>query len=225
MPHLTGAGHGPDTDQPLREEQISPDLFQGIYEQVLGIPTAGRGQYSRWLGNRWQDAVQQWALATTPELRQDYNVNDQIPSEAGTTLGRFGDPTSLSFRDWLNQVKGTEAMFGSTARFGGGPGSIQDRIGEFDPERLSALVEDIGTTKGSVAAGLFDYATRRNLQNRFGRLAGAGMFRRAMSEPAQRQYQVQQAMAQDRFDDSGQVIEPDTFLQSRLANLRARYGF
>ena len=208
----------------LREEQISPDLFQGIYEQVLGIPTAGRGQYSRWLGNRWQDAVQQWALATTPELRQDYNVNEQIPGE-GTTLGRFGDPTNLSFRDWLNQVKGTEAMFGSTARFGGGPGSIQARIGAFDPERLRALVTSIGEDKGSVAAGLFDYATRRNLQNRFGRLAGAGMFRRAMSPEAQRQYQVEQAMAQDRFDDFGQVIEPDTFLQSRLANLRARYGF
>ena len=215
----------------LREEQISPDLFQGIYEQVLGIPTAGRGQYSRWLGGRWRDAVQQWALATTPELRKDYDINEQVPEEIGQTLGRFGDPTNLSFRDWLNQVKGTQAMFGSAAQFGGGPKSIQERIGGADPERLRALVEAIGEDKGDVAAGLFGYATRRNLQNRFGRLAGGGMFRRAMSEPAQRQYQVQQAMAQDRFQmdpdlpEYGTVIEPDTFLQSRLANLRARYGF
>ena len=209
----------------LREEQISPDLFQGIYEQVLGIPTAGRGQYSSWLADRWRDSVQQWALATTPELRQGYNINAAIPLESGTTTGRFGDRIDLSFRDWLNQVKGTSAMFGAADQFLGGAGSIQDRMETADPERLRALIDSIGESKGDVASGLFGYATRRNLQNRFGRLGGAGMFRRATSPEALRQYQVQQAMGQDRFDDLGQVIEPDTFLQSRLENLRTRYGF
>ena len=34
-------------------------MFQNIYEQVLGIPTAGRDLYSSWLANRWQDAASQ----------------------------------------------------------------------------------------------------------------------------------------------------------------------
>ena len=219
----------------LQEAMVSPDLFQGIYEQVLGIPTAGRSRYSNWLADRWQDAVQQWAIATSPELRRDFDrVNMQAGLE-GQTEGRLMDGVryaqDLSFRDWLNQVKGTTAMFGPSSQFRGGTDSITDIAERTPAARLNELMAGIQEKKGDVAAGLFNYATRRNLQNRFGQMAGAGMFRQAMSPEALRQYQVEQAQLQDRFQMDralpgyGTVIEPDTFLQSRIANLRSRYGF
>jgi len=204
--------------QQARPEIVDPALFRGIYEQTLGIPTSGRDVYSGWLANRWQDAVNQWALATTPEFATE--------QQADVGQGYRGDSTDLSFRDWLKTVMGTPAMFGVTGGAGARPtmADIVGNIQAMDPGRLREYTGEGGILAEKGARGAFDYAALRDLQSRFGRLGGSGIFRQAFSAPAERAAIL--AEAQPRFDEAGRITPaPDTFLQQRIANLRGRYGF
>ena len=194
-------------------------MFQNIYEQVLGLPTAGRDLYSSWLANRWQDAVSQWGLATTPEFAFS-NDPDR---------GRFGDPINIGFREWLESVKGTPEMFGAVGDVGAG--NLMNRIslianaaGGRGADRLREIGDRL-SQRG--AGGALDYVLRRNLENRFGRLGGRALYEQETSPEAQRAFALEERQGQNRFDPATGELIPfaDTFLTRRLANLRKRYGF
>ena len=194
-----------------------PDLFQGIYERSLGIPERGRDIYSGWLANRWQDAVNQWALATTTALSDEVGgPGSGVLPETGYT-GRAAD---LSFGDWLEKVKGTAAMFGDPA----GSADLLTRVKRLDPTRARELVGEGGELTLKGATGALNYALQSDLQNRFGRLGGRGMFRSAINPAAARQYELDEARRQ--LTEEGMVPTPnETFLQQRIQALRNQYGF
>ena len=191
-----------------------PALFQGIYERALGIPERGRDIYSGWLANRWQDSVNQWALATTPAL-SDVGAGGVLP-ETGYT-GRASD---LSFGDWLEKVKGTAAMFGDPA----GSSDLLTRVQALAPGRARELVGEGGELNLKGATGALNYALQSDLQNRFGRLGGRGIFRSAINPAAARQYELDEARRQ--LTGEGMVPAPnETFLSQRIQALRNQYGF
>ena len=191
-----------------------PALFQGIYERALGIPERGRDIYSGWLANRWQDSVNQWALATTPALA-DAGPGGVLP-ETGYT-GRAAD---LSFGDWLEKVKGTAAMFGDPA----GSSDLLTRVQALAPGRARELVGEGGELNLKGATGALNYALQSDLQNRFGRLGGRGIFRSAINPAAARQYELDEARRQ--LTGEGMVPAPnETFLSQRIQALRNQYGF
>lgn len=196
-------------------------MFQNIYEQVLGIPTAGRDLYSSWLANRWQDAASQWGLATTPEL-SFRNEQGELSGE-----GRFGDPIDIGFREWLESVKGTPEMFGASPDVGGG--ALMNRIGLIAKQTGGAdRLREIGDRLSQRGAGgALDYALRRNLESRFGRLGGRALYSQESSPEAQRAFRLEERQGENRFDPASGDLIPfaDTFLTRRLANLRKRYGF
>lgn len=194
-----------------------PALFQGIYERALGIPERGRDIYSGWLANRWQDAVNQWALATTTALSDEVGgPGSGVLPETGYT-GRAAD---LSFGDWLEKVKGTAAMFGDP----GGSADLLTRVKRLDPTRARELVGEGGELTLKGATGALNYALQSDLQNRFGRLGGRGMFRSAINPAAARQYELDEARRQ--LTEEGMVPTPnETFLQQRIQALRNQYGF
>ena len=191
-----------------------PALFQGIYERALGIPERGRDIYSGWLANRWQDSVNQWALATTPAL-SDVGAGGVLP-ETGYT-GRASD---LSFGDWLEKVKGTAAMFGDPA----GSSDLLTRVQALAPGRARELVGEGGELNLKGATGALNNALQTHLQNRFGRLGGRGIFRSAINPAAARQYELDEARRQ--LTGEGMVPAPnETFLSQRIQALRNQYGF
>ncbi len=191
-----------------------PSLFQGIFEQVLGIPERGRDIYSGWLADKWQDAVNAWALATAPELA------DPLTEGGVTTQGWSGQPLDLSFEDWLNKVKGTAAMFGDPGK----SANLLTRIQALDPTISRDLIDAGGTLGLKGASGALNWALQRDLQNRFGRLGGLGMYRQQVNQPAMRAYQLNEA----RRALTPEGMAPDqseTFLQRRIQALRDQFGF
>ena len=53
-----GAGAGTDVQNLLGD----PIFWEGIFEQAMGIPVAGRGFFAKWLASQWQTPATEYAL-------------------------------------------------------------------------------------------------------------------------------------------------------------------
>ena len=109
----------------------------------------------------------------------------------------------------------------------GDPGksaNLLTRIQALDPTISRDLIDAGGTLGLKGASGALNWALQRDLQNRFGRLGGLGMYRQQVNQPAMRAYQLNEA----RSALTPEGMAPDqseTFLQRRIQALRDQFGF
>lgn len=192
-------------DGAVHTDDVAVDTgqFQALFEKILGIPAAGRSIYDRWLASRWQEAVANWAIQTSP------------------TIG-VGEPggTATEFEEFLNLGRGDPERL-----FGGGQEALAgiSRLGGVEQR---SLIERLGTkVAGAGISGrdVTEQAFLDAMQGRFGRRGGLAITGQALSPERFRRFQLDfpQVTGEELRGGPADV----SFLNQRLAALREQMGF
>jgi len=233
----------PQHDVPFSYAGAPEDVgsFQALYERAMGLGYKGRNLYNNWLAGRWQEAVANWGLSKVPEFNRSQTDQEVAIRE------------DEDFESYVNRLKGSEELFGGSREGIGGPeyamstGGIAgpsttgagyrldqiNQLGGIDQRRIENwLNTDILAGSGVSGSQAMREAFLNQQQSRFGRRGGRAATDWAFDPAAYRQYGISPtgALAPDVFttDDQGNVIQTpnqSSFLNQRLAALRARYGF
>ncbi len=170
--------------------------FQALFEKILNIPSAGRSIYDKWLAGRWQEAVANWALQTSP----------------GVGVGAPGG-TAEEFEGFVTRNVGNLPQL-----FGGGQQALSNISGLGGVEQR-ALIERLGTrVAGSGISGrdVVNEAFLDAMQGRFGRRGGLAIAGQSLSPERFRRFQL------DFPEETGADV---SFLNQRLQALRDQLGF
>jgi hypothetical protein len=216
--------------------------FQALYEKAMGLGYKGRNLYNNWLASRWQEAVANWGLSKVPEFNR---------SETDASIALREDE---SFESYVERLKGSEELFGGTRKGFEGPIFSESTGGASGPSTMGAgyrldqinklggikqreiedwLNQNILAGSGVSGSQAMQEAFLNQQQSRFGRRGGRAATDWAYDPTAYRQYGISPtgALAPDIFtyDHKGNVLtqtpNQSSFLNQRLAALRARYGF
>tara|TARA_R110000751_G_scaffold136473_1_gene239482 strand:+ start:219 stop:920 length:702 start_codon:yes stop_codon:yes gene_type:complete len=211
--------------------------FQGLYEKILNIPTSGRNQYQDWLAGRWREAAANWGFNTSGDLNRTARMNEAgthqlvtptmvYNAETGEEEEKYErqwdtDPavTGEGFSDYLFRLKNSRDLFGGTTGTGGArtTGNRFNQISGMGGEDQRSVLDRIAAKTGLSNEELNKEAFLNSQEGRFG-YSGSRVMANEMFNPAERR----------QFSNA--QLEPDadpnaSFLNTRLAALRSRYGF
>lgn len=229
--------------------------FEAIFNNVMNIPSAGRDVYTNWLANRWREAASNWALSSSDQLNRKAVIDPAtgvqvvVENAAGEKVPQWelGDKVGESFEEYMTRLKDSTELFGGSSQgndrmpagyHGYGNGRV-DPIGTaIDPagrinanfrlnqlasmggdaqrgvlESLGRLLSGSGITGQQVANEAFLNAS----ENRFGRRGAVAV--------SDRLFNRNEALEYDRARLAGEYGQNDSFLNTRLSQLRQRYGF
>ena len=151
---------------PTEQEAIDPLMFQGVYEQALGIPAVGRSWYDQWKADQFQQNLLAFQLA------QQLGAGTDDPSD---------------WRQWLQNRMAAGTPLSQT-----GLGAMQQQFSALAPtgprsqrEILKGLPSEIGST-GDMQRMLLSAALRR----RYSRGAASQMATSAFTGPRLRAFEA-----------------------------------
>jgi hypothetical protein len=104
--------------------RADPTFFQNIFEDVYGIPTAGRSPYQTWLANQWRTPAAGYALSQA-------GVQGGLPAVQGRT-----------FEEYLQARRTPTATAPSGIPIGLGGGYLQS-LTAMEPQAQRALLETL----------------------------------------------------------------------------------
>ncbi len=242
-------------DERAQQATEDDGSFEAIYNNVMNIPSAGRDVYTNWLANKWREAASNWALSSSDQLNRKAVIDPatglqvRVKNEAGEMVPEWalGDKVGESFEEYMTRLKDSTELFGGSSQgndrmpvgYRGYGNGMTDPIGTaIDPagrinanfrlnqltgmggdeqrgvlESLGRLLSGSGITGSQVANEAFLNAS----ENRFGRRGAAAV--------SDRLFNRNEGLEYDRARLAGEYGQNDSFLNTRLSQLRQRYGF